>query len=227
MKGVGRGAVSVAGALAAVVAGALAMAAKDAGDGAMRFEDWSDGATMRLDYEHSGKAAAGGRPAEEAIALDAFVREGPWPGGRTPQLDPMNLGAYRYEVRDRGTHRLLFAAGFGSIYGEWETTDEAKRERRSFHESLRFPFPKRPVQVDLYKRAPDNAWRPLALFLVDPMSPSVRREKPSDRGTVRTLFENGAPERKVDLLILGDGYTAAEMPKFHADAKRLVTHSSA
>jgi len=219
----GRATVSAAAALAALMTGAIVMAAMAAtGDGAMRFEDWSDGATMRLDYHHAGRAAAVGLPAEETIALDIVLREGPWPGGRTPQLDPMNLGAYRYEVHDRATHRLLFAAGFGSIYGEWETTDEAKRERRSFHESIRFPFPQRPVQVDLFKRAPDNAWRPLALFVVDPASPTVRREKPSDRGTVWTLFENGAPERKVDLLILGDGYTTAEMPKFHADAKRLV-----
>ena len=205
MKRRGRAAVFAAGAPGALISGAIvmtgafAMAAMTAtGDGAMRFEDWSDGATMRLDYHHAGRAAAGGLPAEETIALDVLVREGPWPGGRTPQLDPMNLGAYRCEVHDRATHRLLFASGFGSIYGEWETTDEAKKERRSFHESVRFPFPKRPVQVDLFKRGPDNAWRPLALFVVDPASPTVRREKPGDRGTVWTLFENGAPERKGD-----------------------------
>ena len=208
--------------LAAVAMVMAAPAAPVAGEGSMRFEDWSDGATMRLDYEHAGRAAAVGQPAEEAVALDALVREGPWPGGRTPQLDLMNFGAYRYEVHDRETHRLFFAAGFGSIYGEWETTDEAKKERRSFHESLRFPFPKRPVQVDLFKRGPDNSWRPLALFVVDPASPTVRREKVSESGRVWTLFENGPSERKVDLLILGDGYTAAEMPKFHADARRLT-----
>jgi hypothetical protein len=218
----GRGAAATA-----LLAAALSLAASKPPAGAgdsMRFEDWSDGATLRLDYHHSGRAAdaASATPAEETVALDALVREGPWPGGRSPQLDPMNLGAYRFEVRDRDTHRVLFASGFGSIYGEWETTDEAKRERRSFHESLRFPFPKKAVQVDLFKRAPDNSWRPLATFVADPAGPTVRREKLGDGGTVWTLFENGPPERKVDLLILGDGYTTAELPKFHADAKRLV-----
>jgi hypothetical protein len=212
---------------AVVVAAAVALLAAAAGAGAgetMRFEDWSDGATLRLDYHPAGRAAdaAAAVAAEETAAFDAAVREGSWPGGRSPQLDLMNLGAYRFEVRDRETHRLLFASGFGSIYGEWETTDEAKRERRSFHESLRFPFPKKPVQVDLLKRAPDTSWRPLAQFVVDPAGQTVRRETVSDRGTVWTLFENGPPETKVDLLILGDGYTAAELPKFHADAKRLV-----
>jgi hypothetical protein len=36
------------------------------------------------------------------------------------------------------------------------------------------------------------------------------------------LWESGPPATKVDLLLLGEGYTQAELPKFHADAKRLI-----
>jgi hypothetical protein len=198
-----------------VVLLALLFLARTAGAGEMRFEDWSDGATLRLDYQHAGKDP-------ESVALDTLRREGPWPGSRGRALDSLNLGAYRFEVRDRATHALLYAQGFGSIYGEWEETDEAKTMRRSFHESLRFPFPKRPVQVDLLKRAPDQSWRPLGVFLVDPASQQVNREPIGVRGTVWTVFENGPPESKVDLLILGDGYTNAEKDKFHADVKRLT-----
>ena len=36
------------------------------------------------------------------------------------------------------------------------------------------------------------------------------------------VFESGEPRDKVDLLLLGDGYTAAEMDKWHADARRLA-----
>jgi hypothetical protein len=180
------------------------------------FDDWSDGATLRVDYHHFGMVG------EEAIALDALVREGPWPGSRRNTVDTLNLGAYRVEVHDRATHRLLFAQGFGSIYGEWETTDEARTTRRVFHESARFPFPRRPVQVDLFKRAPDQSWRPLGTFLADPASQEVRRETIGGRGTVWTVFENGPPETKVDLLILGDGYTDGEIPKFRDDVRRLV-----
>jgi IgA Peptidase M64/Peptidase M64 N-terminus len=180
------------------------------------FDDWSDGATLRIDYLHAGTTPA------ESVALDALVREGDWPGSRTNLVDRLNLGAYRYEVRDRASRALLYAAGFSSIYGEWESTDEAKSVRRAFHESLRMPFPRRPVQVDLFKRGPDDAWLQLAVFPVDPVSQAVRRDSPSGRGRVWTLFENGPPAEKVDLLILGDGYTASEMKKFHADAERLA-----
>jgi len=41
-------------------------------------------------------------------------------------------------------------------------------------------------------------------------------------GRVVPLLENGPATEKVDLLILGDGYTEAQMPKFRADARRLA-----
>jgi hypothetical protein len=87
---------------------------------------------------------------------------------------------------------------------------------------VRFPFPTRPVQVCLLKRGADNAFREVASFLVDPAAQEINREPPAATGRVWTVFENGPPERKIDLLILGDGYTAAEMGTFHADVKRLV-----
>ncbi len=183
---------------------------------ATAFDDWSDGATLRLDYDHGGTAK------DEAFALDGLRREGPWPGSRTNLVDPLNLGAYRFEVRDRATNLVLYAQGFSSIYAEWETTDEARSVRRSFHESVRFPFPRRPVQIDILRRGPDNAYRGAASFLVDPGSRDVRREPVATRGRVWTLLENGPSETTVDLLILGDGYTAGEMPAFHDDARRLV-----
>ncbi len=35
-------------------------------------------------------------------------------------------------------------------------------------------------------------------------------------------MKNGEPQDKVDLLLIGDGYTAAEMDKWHEDAQRLA-----
>jgi hypothetical protein len=137
-------------------------------------------------------------------------------------VDPLNLGPYRVEVRDRATNLVLYAQGFASIYGEWVTTGEARSVRRSYRESVRFPFPTRPVQVCLLERGADNVFREVTSFLVDPAAQDIRREPLAATGRVWTVFENGPSEGKIDLLILGDGYTAAEMPAFHADVKRLV-----
>jgi hypothetical protein len=174
------------------------------------------GRTMRVDYFHSGTAS------EEHISLDRVVSDGPWPGSRTRLVDDTNLGKYLFEVIDRSTNRLLYSRGFSSVYGEWETTGEAKKVWRTFHESLRFPWPKRPVQVTLKKRDAENVFREIWAAPVDPNSRFVVSADLEPRGRVWTLFENGPPAEKADLLILGDGYTTAEMEKFHTDAKRLV-----
>jgi len=56
---------------------------------------------------------------------------------------------------------------------------------------------------------------------VDPSDPTIDRTGPP-AGKVWAVMENGPPRDKVDLLLLGDGYTAAEMGKWHDDAKRLA-----
>lgn len=172
--------------------------------------------TMRVDYFHSGTAG------EEHISLDRVVSDGPWPGSRVQLLDELNLGQYFFEVVDRETNRALYSRGFASIYGEWETTPEAKQVWRTFHESLRFPWPRRPVQVVLKKRDAENVFRELWTTAVDPNSRFVVPADAAPRGAVWTLFENGPPGKKVDLLILGDGYTQAELGKYHADVEHLV-----
>src|SRR5690606_19715892 len=50
----------------------------------------------------------------------------------------------------------------------------------------------------------------------------IDRAAPPSPGPVIELLTSGDPAEKVDLLILGDGYTAAERGKFEADARRMV-----
>ena len=173
--------------------------------------------TMRLDYYHSGNAS------EERFALDRIVIEPlEWPGNPARPIDDTNLGKYLFEVVDRGTNAVLFSRGFASVYGEWETTGEAKAQNRTFHESLRFPAPGGPVQVVIKKRDAKNAFREAASFLVDPKDRFIDPSKPASPGPLSTIERHGDPADKVDFLILGDGYTASERAKFEKDARRLA-----
>src|SRR5882724_8042273 len=88
-------------------------------------------ATMRLDYYHTGNDK------QELFSVDRVVIEPlPWPGDLGKSIDNTNLGKYFFAVQDRKTKRVLYSRGFASIYGEWETTDEAKAMTRTFSESL-------------------------------------------------------------------------------------------
>jgi hypothetical protein len=173
--------------------------------------------TMRVDYYHTGNAT------QEMFSLDRIVIEPlPWPGNPRKNIDESNLGKYLFEVRDRTTNRLLYSRGFASIYGEWETTDEAKSMNRTFGESLRFPAPISPAQIVLKKRDSNNAFREIWSTIVDPKDIFVDTAKIASPGSLIELQKSGDPADKVDFLILGDGYTAAERGKFEKDARRLL-----
>ena len=169
--------------------------------------------TMRLDYVHSGSAS------EESFALDAVVMEGAWAGPPDRWIDETNLGKYYFQVLDRATNRLLYSRGFAAIFGEWESTDEARQVRRAFSESVRFPAPTGPVQVVFKKRGLRNEFREVWSVVIDPADPAIERSAPP-KLNVWAVIGNGPPRDRVDLLLLGDGYTAAEMDKWHRDARR-------
>jgi len=171
--------------------------------------------TLRVDYLHGGKAGAAW------FALDGVALEGPWPGRPEGRLDQSGLGRYRFEVRDGGG-RVLYSRGFASIYGEWEQTAEARTLARAFHESVRFPVPAGPATVVLFERAEGGGFKEVWSVPVDPAAPSVDRAPSPAAGRVWAVMENGPPRDKVDLLLLGDGYVAADMDKWHRDAQRLA-----
>src|ERR1700681_5034379 len=173
--------------------------------------------TMRLDYYHTGDAK------QELFSIDRVVIEPlRWPGDLSKTIDDTNLGKYFFEVRDQKSKRVLYSRGFASMYGEWETTDEAKSIMRTFSESLRFPTPDGPVNIVLKKRDAQNNWHDLWTTSIDPSDISIDRSKPAAPAPLIPIQKMGDPATKVDLLLLGDGYTRAERKKFEGDARRLT-----
>src|SRR5258705_9063348 len=98
--------------------------------------------TMRVDYYHTGNDH------EERFSVDRVVVEPlAWPGNPARPIDNTDRGKYFFTVVDAASGQALYSRGFASVYGEWETTGEAKSMNRTFSESLRFPVPERPVKI--------------------------------------------------------------------------------
>ena len=146
--------------------------------------------------------------------MDRLRLEGEWPGSRVHLVDSTNLGKYLFCVVDPERNRVIYSRGFASIYGEWETTGEARRIWKTFHESQRFPEPRAPVQLVLKKRAADGTFGEIYSVLVDPTSRHVDRSRLAPRGKLTTIVENGPSRAKVDLLFVGEGYTAEQEGDF-------------
>ncbi len=197
--------------LIAIVLALVAITPADAG-----FDDDFSGATLRVDYYHTGTASA------EHLALDRVRVEGAWPGSQTQLIDTTNLGKYLVEVVDQDSNRLLYTRGFCSIYGEWETTGEAQQGTwRAIPEAVRVPEPRRPFQLRIRKRDRQQSFREIWSITIDPASRFVDRA-PVPTRDVWAVMEHGDPSVKMDLVVLGDGYTAKEMDKFRTDVERIV-----
>jgi hypothetical protein len=177
------------------------------------YDRWFTDATLRVDFFHTGTKG------EESFSLDACRREGPWPGHRINLVDPLNLGEYLLKVFDNTTNQLLYSRGYSTLFNEWQTTEEALRGiHRTFSESVRMPYPRHAVQITLSRRDRRMEFHEVYSAIIDPADPvQIRKEQTIRKFPVALVVENGKPSDKVDVLVLGDGYTSAEMGKFRKD----------
>ncbi|HSM32158.1 MAG TPA: M64 family metallopeptidase [Woeseiaceae bacterium] len=179
---------------------------------------WSESpATMRVDFYHTGNHAT------EMFSLDRVVLEPlPWTGNMHRPIDKTLRGKYLFEIVDPDTGAVAWSRSFSSIYGEWETTREARHMNRTYHESVRFPAQAREFALVLKKRDPRNEFEEIWRVPIDPNDYLVHRESATYADRVVAILDNGDPATKVDLLILGDGYTDDEHDKFIARAQELA-----
>jgi hypothetical protein len=183
--------------------------------GKVSYEQYFTDNTMRVDYFHTGTKG------EDRITLDQTYQEGFWPGTRTNLIDELNLGEYGFRIYDRATNVMIFSQGFSSIYNEWQTTDEALAGvYRTFSETVRFPFPKKAVQLSIVRRDKQMVYHEVFTVAIDPLkNTEFSKEHRSASYKVVPIVENGKPAAKVDIVILGDGYSTGDMVKLEADAR--------
>jgi hypothetical protein len=176
-------------------------------------------ATVRVDYLHSGNALS------DNYAMERVVIEPlPWAGDMGRTIDNTNRGTHKFEVVDPKTGKVLYSRTFSTIFGEWRSTDEAAKLTRGFGESVRFPKPEQPVKVRILKRDERNEFSVVWSVDVDTDALDVvRKQEPAPAKPIPIRVSGPSPQ-KVDLLILGDGYTKADMAKFEQSARRLADY---
>ncbi len=171
--------------------------------------------TMRVDYHHTGTKGT------ETVSLDKIFEEGNWSGSTRNLIDVLNLGEYLVRAYDVATTQMIFSRGYSSIFQEWQTTDEALAGiYRTFHETVRLPFPKNKIQLVICRRDKKMDFHEIFSTIIDPNDPTqVNREKKLQQFKVVPLMKNGDSHEKVDIVIVGDGYRKEDLEKFRKDAK--------
>jgi len=201
--------------LLGLVAGLLAVSTSAmAQDAAANFDRLFEDAAMRVDYHHYGDAE------KESISLDVVVKEEPWPGPVKNLTAAPDYGKYRFRVVDLDSGESIFEQGYSTLFGEWQTTGEAKKVEKVFEETVRFPYPKKPVRLEIFTH--DAKGKLVEIFAqeVDPSSHLVRRPQERKDAEVVLLNDGGKPVSSLDVVIIADGYPAAQADKARKDLQR-------
>ena len=171
---------------------------------------------MRVDYHHSGTSST------ESLSLDTVLQEGQWAGSRTNLVNWPDYGKYRFDVLDKADGRLLFSQTYSTLFGEWQTTDEAKVSSRTFEETVRFPYPRAPVILRILSR--NSKGRLVQVFetSIDPSTHLVRKTAAVRLAEVVTVNDGGDPSRALDIVVLIDGYTREQAEKARRDLARFA-----
>ncbi|HYQ55911.1 MAG TPA: M64 family metallopeptidase, partial [Draconibacterium sp.] len=158
---------------------------------------------------------------KEVVVYPAQMKEEPfWGGSKTNIIDTFNYGSYRYRIFDAASNNLIFSKGFSTLFQEWQTTADAKTNYKTFYQAALFPFPKRDIRLEIDARQWDGTFATIFTTEIDPNNYFILKEATPDFEK-KDIINNGDPANKVDIVILAEGYTPAEIKGFFSDAEKV------
>ncbi|WP_346861277.1 M64 family metallopeptidase [uncultured Draconibacterium sp.] len=171
--------------------------------------------SLRFDFLLGGNS-------KDVIVYPKQMKEEPfWAGSQNHLIDPFNYGSYRFEVFDSKSDSLIFSKGFSTLFQEWQTTAEAKTSNKTFYQAAIFPYPKKEVELKIEARQWDGTFTTIYSTTINPKDYFILKEE-GNKYDVTDILKNGKPEKKVDIVILAEGYSSFEKGKFIVDAKRVT-----
>ncbi len=184
----------------------------------IQFDDYFIDKTLRIDYFHIGDAKT------EMITIDKVFSYGIWAGSLNHLVDNLNNGKYYVKIYDATTGKLIYSKGFDTLFGEYASSDDGVNGIvKSFHETAILPFPKNKIIFALEKRNEKNLLDEFFRTEIDPQSIYIIKDKIADSSVeIFNPVSNGDPHKKVDIVILAEGYTKSERDKFEKDLNRFV-----
>ncbi len=183
----------------------------------IKFDDYFLPKTMRLDYTHAGDA-------DTSVVYFEQVKEEPfWGGSRKNLIDKFQFGDYMLSVYDSASNTLIYSRGYSSLFWEWRSNEEAKKIKRSYYENVVFPYPKKTVRVEIGERLRNNTFAKHFSMHIDPNDYFIEKGNEYDFQTMK-LLDSGEASKKLDIVILPEGYKKEEMQKFENDARRFIEY---
>jgi len=179
-------------------------------------QDFFDSTAIRLDFILAGDSN------HTNAFLHEITVEDQWHGSYSNFKEPYSPGNFLFQIWDEEGENLFFESSFNTLFGEWQTTNEAKSLTRSFEQSVYFPSPREKFFFKLYKREGRETSNLLMNTVIDPGNFLLPRyDKALD---YEIIEQNGEPSERVDFVFVGDGYTNRDKAKFMSDVKRFTDY---
>ena len=211
---------------------------------AQQFDEFFDGRTLRLDYVFAGNHDA------QQIYLEQMYVTPQWAGRKSRLADVPLKGNGQIQVKDHATGQTLFVHTFSTLFQEWLATEEATKVSKAFATSYNVPMPKQPVDITVSLLDFHGKVVTTLTHTVDPADILIRQigdngipyhyvwkgktvetqnlvstDQPGKRNYMPTEGPlGGQPDITgcIDLAIVAEGYTRAQMGKFYNDCQRVV-----
>ena len=181
-----------------------------------QFDQYFAESSLRVDYCLTGNHNT------TTFSLKELIHEPYWSGSKTNLVDTLEFGNYIVKVFEYGTDKLLFSKGYQNLYGEWQTTPEAKQLTKSFDESVIVPFPKAKIDIALCYKTWEGELLEGMRLTVSPDDYFIRNYDNLNLPVYEAWIGNKDITKAVDIVILPEGYTQAEMGKFIKDCDFFV-----
>ena len=184
---------------------------------AVQFDDYFIQKSMRIDFYHSGNTNS------EELIFQRIVEEKYWGGSEINLIDTIGYGNYFFKVFDKNSNMLIYSRGFSSLFQEWQSTEEAKNNKRTFQETIVFPYPKENIVIEIFKRNRRNEFELLFNKEIDPKNIYISKEKKLVFETEK-LINRTASNTALDIVLIPEGYTENEMDEFREKSWELAEY---
>ena len=180
----------------------------------VKFSDYFSDSTLRINYLRVGNRQ------HDTVQLQSHECIGCWAGSLTQLLDPFDNGAYCIMVKDPLSGRELYSRGYNSLFHEYRDTPQGADSVAGFEEVVRVPWPKRPVDICFLQRGSDQRMHLQYSYRFDPDSAMAQLRRSSVVHLIADpvkLQYKGDPHRKMDVVIVPEGYGPADSLKMMRD----------
>ncbi len=171
-----------------------------------QFEKYFHEYTMRFDYYHCGNYQT------EEYFFDELKSEPYWGHSKVTLLDNTGYGMQMFKIIDKASGQEIYSHSFNTLFNEWQATDEAKHIRKAMPESVIFPYPKNPVQIEIYSRNKQGVFEKKFTQDINPDSYFIRTFSPQYE-TFEVAY-HGQSANHIDIVLVPEGYVANEKEKF-------------